>query len=133
MNIGDYVTRNSHNNDMIFKIIDIIDDIAYLKGANVRLIADSNIDDLVKVEFKESNDEEVVERIKDETNLDRDDYFYLPGKILHIDGDQEYLDRCLKYYQKMNLMAMGICEDENIVPEKITQYLEEYNPSILVI
>lgn len=133
LNIGDYVTRNSHNNDMIFKIMDIKENIAYLKGANVRLIADSFLDDLVKTEFKESNDEDIVERIKDETNLDRDDYFYLPGKILHIDGDQEYLDRCLKYYQKMNLMAMGICEEENLVPEKINEYLQEYNPNILVI
>jgi len=30
-------------------------------------------------------------------------------------------------------MAMGICEDENIVPNKIREYLEEYNPNILVI
>ena len=26
INIGDYVTRISHNNDMIFKVIDIIND-----------------------------------------------------------------------------------------------------------
>ena len=34
-------------------------------------------------------------------NLNRDDFFYLPGKILHIDGDREYLDRCLKYYNNV--------------------------------
>ena len=133
MNIGDFVTRNSYNNDMVFKIIDIKGDIAYLKGANVRLYADSNIDDLVKAEFTLSNDEEVVERVKDETHLDRDDYFYLPGKILHIDGDEDYLNRCLKYYSNMNLMAMGICEKEESVSNVIKEYLEKYNPNILVI
>ena len=30
-------------------------------------------------------------------------------------------------------MAMGICEDENVVFSKIREYLEEYNPNILVI
>ena len=131
--VGDYVTRISHNNDIIFKVIEIDEGVCYLKGANVRLYADSEVDDLVKTDFKMSDDKDVVERIKDTTNLDRDDYFYLPGKILHIDGDHEYLDRCLKYYNNINLMAMGICEDENIVPSKIREYLEEYNPNILVI
>lgn len=131
--IGDYVTRISHHHDMTFKVIDIDGDICYLKGANVRLYADSEVDDLVKTAFKESDDSDVVERIKEETNLERDEYFYLPGKILHIDGDNEYLDRCLKYYNNLNLMAMGICEDESIIPKKILDYLDEYNPNILVI
>lgn len=131
--VGDYVTRISHKHDMIFRVISIEADICYLKGANVRLFADSEIEDLVKTDFKESDDLDVVERIKDTTNLDRDDYFYLPGKILHIDGDNEYLDRCLKYYNNINLMAMGICEDEADMPMKIKEYLEEYNPNILVI
>jgi len=85
--VGDYVTRISHKHDMIFKVIGIEAEICYLKGANVRLYADSEIEDLVKTGFKESDDLDIVERIKDTTNLDRDDYFYLPGKILHIDAD----------------------------------------------
>lgn len=131
--VGDYVTRISHNHDMIFKVISIDSDICYLKGANIRLYADSDIEDLVKVDFKESNDQDIVDRIKSSNKLDRDDYFYLPGKILHIDGDQEYLDRCLKYYNNINLMAMGICEYESDISSKIRDYLEEYNPNILVI
>ena len=85
--VGDYVTRISHKHDMIFRVIDIDGDICYLKGANVRLYADSDIDDLVKTDFKMSDDKDVVNRVKDSTSLDRDDYFYLPGKILHIDAD----------------------------------------------
>ena len=133
INIGDFVTRISHKHDMVFKVIDIIDNLVTIKGMNVRLIADSPISDLEKVDFEMSDDHEEVERFKDSTTLDRDDYFYLPGKILHIDGDEEYLNRCLRYYEKVNLMAMGICEKENNVPGKIKEYLEEYNPNILVI
>ena len=45
-NIGDYVTRKSHNHDMVFKIKDLTNDIAILEGVNVRLIADAFLDDL---------------------------------------------------------------------------------------
>ena len=131
--IGDYVTRISHNNDMIFKVTKIVEDICYLKGVNIRLCADSNISDLVKTEYKISDDKDEVNRLKESLDLDRDDYFYLPGKILHIDGDQDYLDRCLKYYNNLNLMAMGICEEEDNISNTIKDYLEEYNPSILII
>ena len=46
-NIGDYVARNSYNNDLIFKIIRIENDIYYLKGVSVRLYADSFKEDLL--------------------------------------------------------------------------------------
>ena len=46
-NVGDLVTRNSYDNDIVFKIIDIQGDIYYLKGVSVRLFADSPKSDLV--------------------------------------------------------------------------------------
>lgn len=47
--IGSLVTRNSHGNDLIFTITDIIDDVYYLKGLNIRLVADATKDDLKKI------------------------------------------------------------------------------------
>ena len=85
--IGDLVTRKSYNNDTVFVITDIIDDIYYLKGLNIRLIADSNKEDLVKFDKIDEENKEFEERIKPDINLSRDDYFYIPGKILHIDSD----------------------------------------------
>ena len=35
--VGEYVTRNSYNNDIIFEIISINKDNYYLKGVSVRL------------------------------------------------------------------------------------------------
>lgn len=132
--VGDFVTRNSYHNDMVFKIIKIEDDICYLKGLNVRLYADSATTDLRIYNEKEDLEEEepFLERIKPEI-LDRNDYFYLPGKILHIDGDNEYLSRCLKYYEDANIWAAGVLEKECNVASKIQDLLKEYNPSILVI
>ena len=132
--IGELVTRKSHNNDTVFIITDIMDDICYLKGMNVRLIADSLIEDLNKYDNKDiENETNFLERIKENEELDRTDYFYIPGKILHIDGDKEYLERCLKYYEQTNIWAMGINETEENIPLKIKDWLEEYKPNIVII
>ena len=114
MNIGDLVTRNSYDNDLVFTIVDIEGDIYYLKGINVRLYADSTLDDLRKYNNEEDVELEEVfqERLKDKREINRDEYFYLPGKILHIDGDKDYLNKCLAYYEDMNIAAMGIIEKE---------------------
>ena len=133
MKIGDLVTRNSYNNDLLFVITEVDDDICYLKGVNIRLIADAPMEDLKYCEGCDEEEIKFMKNIKPNIDLDRSDFFYLPGKILHIDGVSEYLDRCLKYYSDNNLMAMGICENEIDIPKNITTYLEEYNPSILVI
>ena len=57
--LGEYVTRESYNNDLVFQIIDIEDDIAYLRGVDVRLYADSELDDLNKVKEIFSNFQQV--------------------------------------------------------------------------
>ena len=133
-NIGDIVTRKSYNNDTYFEIIDIIDDIAYLKGINIRLEADSNIDDLVIVDNKNIvDDERITNDTLDFFNLDRSEFFYLPGKILHIDADENYLKRCMNFYKKLNIMAFGVSLKEDKIPLEIKSYLEKLNPDIVVI
>ena len=48
LKIGDIVSRKSYHNDILFKIIDITDDVVTLKGVDLRLYADSDISDLKK-------------------------------------------------------------------------------------
>ena len=133
-NIGDIVTRKSHNNDTYFEIVDINGDVAYLKGINIRLEADSDLSDLVPVDNKNVvDDERVTSDTLDSFNLDRSEFFYLPGKILHIDADEDYLKRCMNFYKKLNIMAFGISIKENDIPLEIKNYLEKLNPDIVVI
>ena len=47
---GDIVSRLSHNQDIIFVIQEIVGNVAYLQGLYVRLVADSDISDLVHVD-----------------------------------------------------------------------------------
>ena len=131
---GDLVTRISHGNDVVFRIEKIDDNVAILKGVNVRLCADSEISDLVLVTVKENNeDKEFYEKLEKIRNFERSDYFYIPGKILHIDGDKEYLNRCLEFYKKANVLAFGIYSKENEMALNIEKYLEDINPDIVVI
>ncbi len=130
MNIekGDFVTRKSHNNDIIFKVISISEDIVYLKGVYDRLYADSDIFDLVKTD--EKPDDFFIEL---DINNDRTSYFYLPGKILHIDGDNEYLEKCLKFYKTNKIYAVGKKINENDIAKQIPLLLKVIKPDILVI
>ena len=132
MQIGDYVSRNSYNNDTIFKIVDIKNDVAILKGVDIRLFADSNIDDLEKCDYV-NKDEELIDSIMIRKDLDRSEYFYLPAKILQIDGDKSYLDKCLEFYKKNKIMAFGKVLKEEDMSKYIYKYLEEIKPDVLVI
>lgn len=131
--IGDLVTRKSYENDLVFKIIAIEDEYV-LKGIYVRLFADSPEEDLeVYNEEKEEEEKIFKERLKEENTLNRDEYFYLPGKILHIDGDNEYLNKCLDFYKESNLWAVGVCKKEEDIAASLEELLNEHHPSILVL
>jgi len=129
---GDYVTRISYNHDTLFKVINIKNDICYLKGAEVRLYADSPITDLKKNKYEEKN-EEVAKELIGEDVLDRSDFFYLPAKVLHIDGDSDYLEKCLKFYKEAGILAIGKRVKEENIFEQIKLLLREYKPDIVII
>ena len=96
--IGDLVTRKSYDNDIIFRIIAIDDNNYILKGEVVRLYADSPKEDL-KIYVDDDKDDFAPE-IDNFRNLDRNEYFYLPGKIVHLDQDLSFMNKCMNFYKK---------------------------------
>lgn len=131
-NVGDYVTRKSYNNDIVFKIISIENDIYYLKGVCIRLYADSYKEDLVICD-KEVDFDKFIPSIDEYRDLDRNEYFYLPGRILHLDGDREYLDKCMNFYKKNKIKAFGFYMKESDMSLQIHELLDKYNPDIVVL
>ena len=131
INKGDFVTRKSYNNDTVFKVINIKDGVYYLKGVEVRLYADSDYIDLVKC--NEPEEHNFKEERKASIDAEKSDYFYLPGKVLHIDGDNEYLDKCLKFYKYSGVYAIGKKIKEEDVCDQIGILLKEYRPDIVII
>jgi len=131
--VGDVVSRNSHKNDILFRIAEIEEDVAILKGLDLRLYADSFLTDLKIESEKGDDDRKIIEENLKALNLDRGEYFYLPGRVLHIDGDQDYLERCIKFYHDMNVQAFGIKIKEINISKELPEYLKKYNPDILII
>ena len=126
--IGDYVTRKKHNNDILFRIKDIIGNKVILCGVDIRLYADSSIDDLVLSTFtRKDKDYELIR------NLNTSDYFYIPGVILHLDSDKDYLDKCMDYYKSQKIKCYGYVFDEDKYSINIIKLLKKHNPNILVI
>jgi spore coat assembly protein len=62
-----------------------------------------------------------------------EDYFEIPGRILHLDGDAEYLEQCLKTYKQLGLQAKGICKSEVEQPKVISKVLKDNPTDILVL
>ena len=128
INVGDIVSRKSYNNDICFKVINIKNGIYYLKGMEVRLFADSEYFDLVKEEYEEDNFYKEKDYIGD-----RSSFFYLPARILHIDGDSDYLDKCLKFYKRHKIYAIGKRINEENIYEQLNELLTLYKPDIVII
>ncbi|SUY46643.1 peptidase [Clostridium putrefaciens] len=158
MEIGDIVVRKSYGKDITFKVIDIKDGleglIYILKGINLRIIADSPVEDLevVRSDYSGETDrvfnKEVNSRIKNimasrfnlrrgyrvaKTVPSKELIFGRPGKILHIDGDAEYLENCLKVYKQLSLEAVGEIVKESDQPKKILEIVKAVKPDIIVL
>ena len=166
MKIGDIVVRKSYDKDVTFKVIDIKDEngkkIYILKGINIRIIADSEKDDLEEVrddyygeqdkilnsrvnrsiknaiasrsmdERKGNSKENKVVKNQKDTSC-KELFFGRPGKILHVDGDKDYMDTCLKVYKQLSLDAVGVSIKEEEQPYKIVDLVKEIKPDIVVL
>lgn len=160
MEIGDIVVRKSYSKDITFRIIDIKEEEGVkryiLKGINLRIIADSNSEDLERVDnnylgykdkilnskvrgainnaisFREDLSKRVDKSFKKQENK-KDLLFGRPGKILHVDGDSEYMETCLKVYKELSLDAVGKAIPESEQPKVIVDLVKEIKPDIVVL
>lgn len=134
-----------------------------LKGMSIRIIADSKKEDLEKVDEKFVGEKEKIlnSRVNEVLNKvvslrgdnnanealknltrgsksnkqkeNKDLIFGRPGKILHIDGDSEYLEMCLKVYKQLSLEAVGRAIAEVDQPKVIVDLVREIKPDIVVL
>lgn len=128
LKIGSIVTRKKYGNDILFKVTKIEKDKVYLKGIELRLFADAKKEDLI--ECNSCKKKQINDKLR---NLDTNKYFFIPGVVLHIDTDEEYLNRCLEYYKNQNVKSYGYFYEPNEFKNKIILLLEKHKPNILVI
>ena len=132
---------------------------AILKGIAFRVIADSYVEDLEVIEvedlkkilidtkvetliYKSIDDVENRKKsmIRAATNSPVNtqintftNAYGIPGKVLQIDGDKEYLKICLDVYTELGIPAVGVAIPEDKQYQEVTRLLEKHNPDILVI
>lgn len=157
---GDIVTRQSYGNDIYFKVVKLVEingmPYARLKGLDLRLEATAPLGDLNKVDqmqvsqFWHQCQVQNMEKMKhtfirrDEhrkyalgratkSNMDEIQSFDLPGTLIHIDGDREYLDMCMSSYKQLQIECHGYHIDEEKQAEKVMDLLVEHRPDMLVL
>ena len=145
---GDIVARRSYRQDIFFRIVDVqtrgIARVALLKGLNLRLLADAPLADLeVKTpsevaHYQRRDDQLIYQRLRRVVNQrkikeEKGEFFEVPGRVLHLDGDEDYLNQCLKTYRQLGLEAKGVCLSETEQPKAIYRVLQENATDILVL
>ncbi|MDN3019997.1 sporulation peptidase YabG [Paenibacillus sp. BSR1-1] len=156
----DIVGRRSYNCDILFRVIDFrkINDQKYaiLYGEDFRIVADAPYNDLVVInqterlkltqEFR-TLEEQSLRLFKQDVDLLKQrqeytatggyvkpsNYFQIPGRVLHLDGDPSYLKKCMTLYEKIGVPVLGIHCNEKEMPNKIGELMDYYRPDILVI
>ena len=138
---GNIVGRISYGKDVFFIVDKIIinsknKEFAILKGLNIRIMADSPIEDLEVISKQDVLDSIKLANIDFESrinniNLKRQKIY--TGKILHLDGDRKYSEKSNKYYIKMGLNAIVKNIPENKQFKVVIPLLKKYNPDILII
>lgn len=152
---GDIVGRKSYGKDIYFTVKRIIttrkSQIAILTGITKRVEADSDIEDLEKIEKKEINQiiakdknelynkiRKIKQDIRRKYNVvqekgKRGKEKIITGKILHLDGDKKYSEKSYNYYKKAGLNAIVKNIPEYKQPQVIYNLLKAYKPDIVVI
>lgn len=129
------VARYSYNLDIIFVVHEIIDNTAILQGVYVRLVADADISDLKLVEQSileryEKEDigyqQSIIEGYKNKIG-------HITGKILHLDSDNGYLNKCLSLYKALNIYAYGISIKEDKFYLNVIDLIKKVRPNIVIL
>lgn len=162
LKVGDVVGRKSYGLDVYFKVMEIVEEnekkMARLNGLDMRLCATAPIEDLERIESAKVADywrmamvknHEAMRRVFTRRKVERErqlmrsveahkasvevESFDIPGRVLHVDGDGEYLDLCMTTYRQLSIPADGFNIPEREQAEKILDLLQEHRPDLLVL
>lgn len=162
MNLGDLVIRKSYGGDVTFRVEGLQEDKAVIKGTEFRLLADSPLNDLVKVPYEPETKKTRLAHIKanesysllqqhrkeqaqrnqagliDDWNhtavkAETPSYFEMPGKVLHLDGDPNYLKKSMALYERLRVPAEGHFVHESSMADTLYRLLPRSRPDIVVI
>ena len=156
--LNQIVGRKSYKCDIPFRVIRLYKhnglSFALLYGEDIRLIADALVEDLMVLDNQRRNQLLAPYReLEEQSNYlfrqdfklirDKKEYesttgfqpdfklFQLPGKVLHVDGDPNYLKKCIDLYKKLGVPVYGVYCNEKEMPFKVPVLVNEFRPDIL--
>lgn len=143
---GDWVCRRSYGEDMVFCVERVRQDgLVNLSGIEYRIAADAWVRDLIVLNadyvrgMRRREAVRIQEKIQElqarhaKAGLSSQDSFPKNVRILHMDGDQEYLRLCMQYYKELGLEVYGEAVEEMRQPLEVLRLLRQYRPEIMVI
>lgn len=143
---GSWVRRRSYGQDLLFYVEEVrADGRVLLSGVEYRVTADADYADLVEQRAEAVRGtrrretqrlEEKIEELKrrhSKTGITHGGSFPKNVRILHLDGDPEYLHICQQYYKELGLEVYGEAIEERKQPIEVLRCLRQYRPEILVV
>lgn len=126
------------NDDMkiVYEIAEEQGEMLLIKGVNYRIVRTVNKDEVEKATEDNVNKEKEHSKKyyqKLTTNTIRSGKKYMLGTILHIDGDENYLKKCMELYDALDIFAYGVKIEESQMEIKINELLSQITPDIIVI
>ncbi|WP_079707609.1 sporulation peptidase YabG [Paraliobacillus ryukyuensis] len=154
--VGDIVTRSSYDHDILFRINTINNNTAILHGEDIRLEADALLSDLRKAQERDILSWKEQEKMKQDYSFrlfrqdyqlmkdkrhyestggyyQTENYFQLPARVLHLDGDRMYLKKCIELYQRVGLQVHGLYCDEKEMPQEVGRLIKKIQPDMIII
>ena len=132
-----------------------------LKGESIRIVADAFLEDLEIVGNTEDELARIIKNKIRQANINKRKYlstndnctnnehrfeqrsnknfkkkgfnFGKSGKILHVDGDYDYLNKCISVYKELYVNVCGECVEESKQPHVILDLVKYYKPDIVVL
>ena len=101
----------------------------YIKknSACLRRIFERRLEDKTRLALRKSGNLQEMFRVKEAF------HYEIPGQVLHLDGDKEYLELCKTTYAQLNIKMNGFEVAEEKQAEVVLEYLKKYTPNILVL
>lgn len=134
-NINDLVVIKDDPKQIIYKIININDQGVELKGYKHRFILSVSLDkiELAPYNLIQKSDDYDKKYLKHFQQIKHRNKKHLFGRVLHIDGDIDYLRNCEELYKVCGVPVNSIYMKEEEIPLYIEKIIQIITPDIIVI
>jgi spore coat assembly protein len=136
MQMGQCVLIKDDVSKILYEIKSINNEVAYIEGVYHRICRNVSVGSLTIAtiadieEAKKKTDNYYYKLINQKFRQEKK---YILGTILHIDGDDSYLNKCLELYSSLGIFAYGVKVQEKNMERDAIKILKQIIPSIIVL